>query len=804
MQLKCSNQYHFHSRILGLDDDVVLLDIESSIHMSAFVIPNSAPLSNIFDFKWFQCQKSSSSTSKSKSDAFCKTFYQEDLFGVNMGSSYANSNTKDESTSYVIDIMLKSLENQILICFTQSCVIGYLSGFSPVFQIMTPSLATHAHPTAAVYTVSIAQSKTSQNHNQDQFIHNILPYCIEYIHDSDVRSHVPSLQQQQVQRASDAMQITSLSSLSAPVIMSHTLDIALLHQRNQSVLSLHESYCVLLSKISHDIDKMTQLVTNMDKKWKDIHKTMFAKLSLLQTLLTGYELNVSPLEFLYTVALCGKWHPASVTHFSSHWNDQGILRLRSDIDSTTKNMLKSIHQVATSAVNLNVRCRELELLRLDKQPALTSSPSSSASSLKAQQTQVMITTLIRATEELIFKIDETQLHASKSREGLLKFMQFIKENTMFPETPNYDAFVFDLQLRNYMTELLDPTVARAEMNHIEHITGTHLYAYLRNQDLPSTVTTTMMNHKENDDVTATTAGAVAGAGIFSIYDFTANANASPAATTDSSQIHHPSQNKSLSQQLSYIKQLYVHLKSDITTCLLEGNPRETGLLLTHTLDLTHSSGSSSDTSNTTHSDDKVIGFDVRRLDATSQQTTATAAAAAAVYATIFTSGQLCITKTNHCHQIVAKAFYHIPFCSVLKTIHIVDVEEDGSVCVIGTGLVSSSGSSGSSGVDAADADTIYFKVTIELEEGLGVQEATDMSVSSGEDTADTDSSLLLQSLLPLSLPQSVEKRVFKRFSVGQVAVSLERGTVCLLDASRLKLQVFDYLNSDDEEEVDDN
>ena len=108
--------------------------------------------------------------------------------------------------------------------------------------------------------------------------------------------------------------------------------------------------------------------------------------------------------------------------------------------------------------------------------------------------------------------------------------------------------------------------------------------------------------------------------------------------------------------------------------------------------------------------------------------------------------------------------------------------------LIGTGIVNSSGSgSGSEGVSAANTeavvDTIFFKLILELN-----VHAMDMIVSSTSSEKETTTS-------------AVEKKVLKGFSVSQVVLSLERGTVCLLDDSRLKLYVFDYINS--EEDVSD-
>lgn len=99
--------------------------------------------------------------------------------------------------------------------------------------------------------------------------------------------------------------------------------------------------CISLM-VSASQKKMEDVVTNLGRKWKDSVKTIPPKVSLLQSLLTGYELKMTPMEFLHSVAMCGLWHPAALTTFSQHWNDQGITRLRSSIDSTTKYLIRCL------------------------------------------------------------------------------------------------------------------------------------------------------------------------------------------------------------------------------------------------------------------------------------------------------------------------------------------------------------------------------------------------------------------------------------------------------------------------------
>lgn len=88
--------------------------------------------------------------------------------------------------------------------------------------------------------------------------------------------------------------------------------------------------------------KLEDTVSSLSKKWKDCLKTLSPKITLLQGLLTGYEMKMTPIEFLHSVTLCGLWHPVAHTSFSQHWNEQGISRLNSSIDSTTKYILRCL------------------------------------------------------------------------------------------------------------------------------------------------------------------------------------------------------------------------------------------------------------------------------------------------------------------------------------------------------------------------------------------------------------------------------------------------------------------------------
>ena len=98
--------------------------------------------------------------------------------------------------------------------------------------------------------------------------------------------------------------------------------------------------------IESNISRLLDLITGCGRKWKDACKVVLPKLSLMDTLLATYELNMTPIEFCYTITLCGLWHPAAATAFTQHWNEQGLQRLRSAVDSTSRSIIKLLQTKA--------------------------------------------------------------------------------------------------------------------------------------------------------------------------------------------------------------------------------------------------------------------------------------------------------------------------------------------------------------------------------------------------------------------------------------------------------------------------
>lgn len=105
--------------------------------------------------------------------------------------------------------------------------------------------------------------------------------------------------------------------------------------------------------IESNLARLQELVLGCGRKWKDSCKVVLPKLSLLQTLLDSYELRMTPIEFCYSVAVCGLWHPAAATAFSQHWNDQGLQRLRAGVDATSRSVIKLLQ---TKALPMATNC----------------------------------------------------------------------------------------------------------------------------------------------------------------------------------------------------------------------------------------------------------------------------------------------------------------------------------------------------------------------------------------------------------------------------------------------------------------
>ena len=98
--------------------------------------------------------------------------------------------------------------------------------------------------------------------------------------------------------------------------------------------------------IESSLSKLQELVISCSRKWKEACKAVLLKLSLLQSLLESYQVAMTPVQFMYTVSMCGMWHPIASTCFSQHWNDQGLARLKSAVDSASQAIITALQMRA--------------------------------------------------------------------------------------------------------------------------------------------------------------------------------------------------------------------------------------------------------------------------------------------------------------------------------------------------------------------------------------------------------------------------------------------------------------------------
>jgi hypothetical protein len=110
--------------------------------------------------------------------------------------------------------------------------------------------------------------------------------------------------------------------------------------------------------VQTDLTKLHDMVSSYGRKWKEATRVVLPKLLLLQGVLDGYQLSMTPVQFMYFTAQCGMWHPAVQASFSQHWNEQGISRLRSAVDTTSNAIVRTLQLKAIpTATNICLRCR---------------------------------------------------------------------------------------------------------------------------------------------------------------------------------------------------------------------------------------------------------------------------------------------------------------------------------------------------------------------------------------------------------------------------------------------------------------
>lgn len=114
----------------------------------------------------------------------------------------------------------------------------------------------------------------------------------------------------------------------------------------------------LISSIQSSLKSIDETTTSLNKRWKESTRVLPAKLLLLKALLHGYQYEGDVFDFFASVCLCGLWHPAAQATFSQHWNEQGLARLRSSLDSTTKYIIRTIQfKLLPFAINITNQLR---------------------------------------------------------------------------------------------------------------------------------------------------------------------------------------------------------------------------------------------------------------------------------------------------------------------------------------------------------------------------------------------------------------------------------------------------------------
>lgn len=106
----------------------------------------------------------------------------------------------------------------------------------------------------------------------------------------------------------------------------------------------------IVVSMEHTLQKLNDSILAFGKKWKDATKVILPKMQLLRDVMNGYQLELDPVEFMFTISECGMWHPAAAASFPNQWNEQGISRLRSSVDSVLLALIKYFTMTALPLV----------------------------------------------------------------------------------------------------------------------------------------------------------------------------------------------------------------------------------------------------------------------------------------------------------------------------------------------------------------------------------------------------------------------------------------------------------------------
>jgi hypothetical protein len=116
--------------------------------------------------------------------------------------------------------------------------------------------------------------------------------------------------------------------------------------------------CLNCLHLSADLAVVMELIAAAGKKWKESIKPISAKMGLLHTAMQAYQLPMTCIEFLYSVTLCGLWHPAALNHFAQYWNEQALQRSRAAVESAADSILWTLSmKVLPRLTNCMLMCR---------------------------------------------------------------------------------------------------------------------------------------------------------------------------------------------------------------------------------------------------------------------------------------------------------------------------------------------------------------------------------------------------------------------------------------------------------------
>ena len=365
--------------------------------------------------------------------------------GVDLVHSYGMSPMDMENKSTTHGVIELLLQESCLICsIVNSVLIGYIYGIYPLFHIdmayvahmglsglagmsgNTPNINTNIcvipggllcqdYDYNKVYVAYNGVDSTSSNTNTNNTNGNGngnggLQVCsIE-----ELLKHTPNSSD----NSSDNCNVTSSGAL----IEANTA---------QSLVEMHMQLHTIL-----------ELIQTSGRKWKDAVKVILPKLNLLCSVLKGYDMQMGPIKFYYSVVMCGHWHPAVTTVFSSHWNNAGIARLLTGIDVSSKTIIKEISfRIYPLLVNMILRLKHMRSEYSTRRSVTSKNSSNSSSganggtnspqSTQSAQSQSVdvdvevckVDMLLSQVEGLIFKVDEALLEVNRARDGFFLFIQ---------------------------------------------------------------------------------------------------------------------------------------------------------------------------------------------------------------------------------------------------------------------------------------------------------------------------------------------------------------------------------------------